>query len=165
MSDRGGSNTLRGGKNQYNAKTLNDNWVEDRYAPQFEGVRPNNATTAHRQDLEGGLRFRVDALCRFAMCCAATDHSPCSMRPAATKTTTMRYGGQLQHSAKFDDTIDYGNTIGYDKSAAPASWKSVTQSVHAPPAVAKPTEFSTSFKLGTNEFTDAAKADEYRSKW
>lgn len=90
---------------------------------------------------------------------------PVLLRPAATKTTTMRYGGQLQHSAKFDDTIDYGNTIGYDKSAAPASWKSVTQSVHAPPAVAKPTEFSTSFKLGTNEFTDAAKADEYRSKW
>lgn len=83
MSDRGGSNTLRGGKNQYNAKTLNDNWVEDRYAPQFEGVRPNNATTAHRQDLEGGLRFRVDALCRFAMCCAATDHSPCSIAPCS----------------------------------------------------------------------------------
>lgn len=132
---RGGSNTLRGGKNTYNAHTLNDNWVEDRYDPVFDGVRPNQATTAHRQDLE------------------------------ATKTTTLRYGGSLQHPAKFDDTIDYSNTIGYDTTAYPEKWESVTHSVHAPPAVAKPTEFSTSFHLGETEFTNPSKAEEYRQKW
>ena len=60
---RGGSNTLRGGKNQYNAKTLNDNWVEDRYDPVFEGVRPSCATTAAKQDMEG-----VCARCGVGAC-------------------------------------------------------------------------------------------------
>ena len=84
---------------------------------------------------------------------------------AATKTTTLRYGGQLQHPSKFDDTIDYSNTIGYDTTAYPEKWESVTHSVHAPPASAKPTEFSTSFRLGETEFTNPDKADEYRRTW
>jgi len=54
---RGGSNTLRGGKNQYGAKTLNDNWVEDRYDPVFGGTTVTAATTSGQQDLEGVLRL------------------------------------------------------------------------------------------------------------
>lgn len=132
---RGGSNTLRGGKRTYNATTLNDNWVEDRYDPRFPPVRPACATTTAQAELE------------------------------ATKTTTLRYGGQLTHKARFDDTIDYGNTIGYDKTAYPEKWESVTHSVHAPPVTAKPTEFSTSFKLPDNAYTSPGKAEEYRDAW
>lgn len=86
-------------------------------------------------------------------------------RAPATKTTTLRYGGQLTSKTKYDDTIDYSNTVGYDTTAYPDKWESVTHSVHTTPGGAKPTEFSTSFHLGETEFTNPEKAEEYRAKW
>ena len=54
MAERAGANTLRGGKRHYGGKTLNDNWVEDRYDPRFtEGVKQECKTTTAQQMEEG----------------------------------------------------------------------------------------------------------------
>lgn len=135
MAERAGANTLRGGKRAYTAKILNDNWVEDRYHPDFDGVRPECSTTAAKQmDEATGVKHR-------------------------------KFGAKLTKKEAFDSTIDYSNTIGYDKKSYPETWESVTRSVHKHPATAKPTEFSTSFKLATNEMADDSKTEEYRRRW
>lgn len=71
-----GSNTLRGGKNKYRAATLNDNWVEDRYDPKFDGVRPSAATTTRDMELEGKKRSNH----KHPGCCLySTIHHPLHM--------------------------------------------------------------------------------------
>ncbi|MDR3738657.1 MAG: hypothetical protein P4L40_06515 [Terracidiphilus sp.] len=61
------------------------------------------------------------------------------------------------------ERIDYGNIVGYDKTASPAVWKSVTQAAFVAPTEAAPTEFSTTFKTLSHPTSDTL--DAYSKRW
>mmetsp|Transcript_7279 Transcript_7279/g.26045 ORF Transcript_7279/g.26045 Transcript_7279/m.26045 type:complete len:441 (-) Transcript_7279:177-1499(-) len=140
----GGANTLRGGKRSYDPRVLTGNYVEDRLEPKFEGTRPDARSTTRQMELE------------------------------ATHGRVKRFGvGLRDTSAKFDDTIDYGNVVEYDKKAGAETWKSVTRSTHERPTeLAKVGkggaggDFSTAFTMTKNALTsDPDALDEYRGRW
>ncbi len=53
-----GTNTLRGGVNNYSAKTLEQNWTEDRAGSGFDGGLRSEAKTDYQvRNLEGELCY------------------------------------------------------------------------------------------------------------
>lgn len=61
------------------------------------------------------------------------------------------------------ERIDYGNVVGYDKTASPAVWKSVTAATYVPPGVTPTQEFASSFKTLSNP--TQSDLDEHRKRW
>mmetsp|Transcript_129208 Transcript_129208/g.313888 ORF Transcript_129208/g.313888 Transcript_129208/m.313888 type:complete len:431 (+) Transcript_129208:94-1386(+) len=137
----GGANTLRGGKRSFDPRVLNGNWVEDRLEPKFPGTRPDPRSTTRQMELE------------------------------ATHGRTKRFGlGLRDTEAKFDDTIDYGNVVEYDKKAGADTWKSVTRATHQRPQDMSRGgaggEFSSAFHMTKHELTaDPSAMDDYRKRW
>ncbi|CAM9776175.1 unnamed protein product [Ectocarpus sp. 12 AP-2014] len=135
---QGGSNSLRGGKKKYGAKTKCGNWVELNKEPgqMLPSGFPHAMyrTDAHQQMLEGVLQ----------------------------KPT--RFGAGLPPPE--DPNIDYTRVINYDKRQGYSQWAGITTTEFVAPNKCgeKSREFASSFKL-TGGMTDPDKVREYRRNW
>lgn len=133
---RPGANALRGGQKSFGAKTLGGNWYESRKDPAFPGCRREAATEAAERALEG------------------------------TRRTVPLYGTGLPTTAEatFEDGhLDYSNVVGFDKTAGPGEWKSVTAATYVTPGEEGCKDFSTSFK--TLSHTSTEDLDAYKARW
>ena len=117
-----GSNSLRGGKNIYSARSKLGNWVEEEYKPGIptRGFSTRRfVTTSATQQLEGAGRSVAES---------------------------EAFGAGVE-AAEPRDRFDYADIIHPDTTQHPGVWSSVTKSMHKGPDDAAPTEFSTTFKL------------------
>ena len=134
-----GSNSLRGGKNIYAAKTKVGNWVEEEYKPGVPtrgfSTRRFVTTTVHQQ-LDGCGR----------------------------STTEVGGFGVGVMPAKPTSRFNYADIINPDTTATGASWETVTKSVHVKPKEGSQTEFSTTFKL-RGGLPDREALAKYREEW
>lgn len=133
-----GSNSLRGGKNIYAAKTKVGNWVEEEYKP---GVGSGSFTKS--RFLTNTMAQQVEGY-------------------GGDLNSTLKLGAGLPPEP--DGRFDYNNIINPDIDAKPEKWLSVQHSVHQLPEEAEPTEFSTTFKLRGGLKTQA-ELEAYRKNW
>lgn len=134
-----GSNSLRGGKNLFGAKTKVGNWVEEEYKP--------------------GVPTRGFSTRRFVTTTATQQLEGCGR----SITEAESFGAGVM-PAKPTSRFNYADVINPDTTQQPGKWQTVTKSVHLAPQDATQTEFSTTFKL-KGGLPDREALAKYRDEW